>query len=77
MRLRRRVLQAGLVVVGLSLLAAPVTAQSVNRAAIDDLNEQLLYVALPLTLFVELTLVYVITGSETTTTRSRLLTTRR
>jgi len=60
MRLRRRVLQAGLVVVGLSLLAAPVTAQSVNRAAIDDLNEQLLYVALPLTLFVELTLVYVI-----------------
>ncbi|EMA13539.1 cytochrome c oxidase subunit II [Haloarcula marismortui] len=60
MRLRRRVIQAGLVVVGLSLLAAPVTAQSVNRAAIDDLNEQLLYVALPLTLFVELTLVYVI-----------------
>ncbi|EMA01950.1 cytochrome c oxidase subunit 2 [Haloarcula vallismortis] len=60
MRLRRRVVQAGLVVVGLSLLAAPAAAQSVNRAAIDDLNEQLLYVALPLTLFVELTLVYVI-----------------
>ncbi|RLM33983.1 cytochrome c oxidase subunit II [Haloarcula sp. Atlit-120R] len=60
MRLRRRVIQASLVVVGLSLLAAPATAQSVNRAAIDDLNEQLLYVALPLTLFVELTLVYVI-----------------
>ena len=60
MRLRRRVIQASLVVVGLSLLAAPAAAQSVNRAAIDDLNEQLLYVALPLTLFVELTLVYVI-----------------
>ncbi|EMA30322.1 cytochrome c oxidase subunit II [Haloarcula japonica] len=60
MRLRRRVIQAGLVVVGLSLLAAPATAQSVNRAAIDELNAQLLYVALPLTLFVELTLVYVI-----------------
>lgn len=60
MRLRRRVIQASLVVVGLLLLAAPAAAQSVNRAAIDDLNEQLLYVALPLTLFVELTLVYVI-----------------
>jgi len=60
MRLRRRVIQASLVVVGLSLFAAPAAAQSVNRAAIDDLNEQLLYVALPLTLFVELTLVYVI-----------------
>ncbi|MFY4813150.1 cytochrome c oxidase subunit II [Haloarcula sp. AONF1] len=60
MRLRRRVIRAGFVVAGLSLLAAPATAQSVNRAAIDELNAQLLYVALPLTLFVELTLVYVI-----------------
>jgi cytochrome c oxidase subunit 2 len=41
-------------------LAVPAAAQSVNRAAIDELNTQLLYVALPLTLFVELTLVYAI-----------------
>jgi cytochrome c oxidase subunit 2 len=41
-----------------ALFASPVAAQSVNRSAIDDLNEQLLYVALPLVLFVELTLVY-------------------
>jgi cytochrome c oxidase subunit 2 len=40
--------------------AAPAVAQSVNRAAIDELNTQLLYVALPLTLFVEVTLVYAI-----------------
>ena len=41
-----------------ALLATPAAAQSVNRNAIDDLNEQLLYVALPLVLFVEVTLVY-------------------
>lgn len=60
MRLSR--LFAWLVVVlsGLALLSTPAAAQSINRAAIDDLNEQLLYVALPLTLFVELTLVYAI-----------------
>lgn len=39
-------------------LATPVAAQSVNREVIDELHTQLLYVALPLTLFVELTLVY-------------------
>ena len=60
MRLRRRLVRACLLVVGLSLLATPVAAQSLNRAAIDELNAQLLYVALPLTLFVELTLVYAI-----------------
>jgi cytochrome c oxidase subunit 2 len=43
-----------------ALLATPTAAQSVNRNAIDDLNEQLLYVALPLVLFVEVTLVYAI-----------------
>jgi cytochrome c oxidase subunit 2 len=42
------------------LATAPAAAQSVNRNAIDNLNEQLLYVALPLVLFVELTLVYAI-----------------
>ncbi|MEF8829063.1 MAG: cytochrome c oxidase subunit II [Haloarcula sp.] len=60
MRLRRRLVRMCLLVVGLSLLAAPAAAQSLNRAAIDELNAQLLYVALPLTLFVELTLVYAI-----------------
>ena len=60
MRLRRRFVRACLLVVGLSLLATPAAAQSLNRAAIDELNAQLLYVALPLTLFVELTLVYAI-----------------
>ncbi|MDT3435335.1 cytochrome c oxidase subunit II [Haloarcula sp. 1CSR25-25] len=60
MRLRRRLVRACLLVVGLSLLATPAAAQSLNRAAIDELNAQLLYVALPLTLFVELTLVYAI-----------------
>jgi cytochrome c oxidase subunit 2 len=49
-----------LAVVALGALASPAAAQSLNRAAIDELNEQLLYVALPLTLFVELTLVYAI-----------------
>jgi cytochrome c oxidase subunit 2 len=43
-----------------SLFATPAAAQSVNRAAIDELNTQLLYVALPLALFVEVTLVYAI-----------------
>ncbi|MFC7137779.1 cytochrome c oxidase subunit II [Halobaculum litoreum] len=43
-----------------TLAAAPAAAQSVNRAAIDNLNEQLLYVALPLVLFVEITLLYAV-----------------
>jgi cytochrome c oxidase subunit 2 len=42
----------------LVVLATPAAAQSVNREVIDELHTQLLYVALPLTLFVELTLVY-------------------
>ncbi|MFC7095749.1 cytochrome c oxidase subunit II [Halobaculum marinum] len=54
----------GLVVVGVAgvvaLSASPAAAQSVNRDAIDNLNEQLLYVALPLVLFVEITLVYAV-----------------
>jgi cytochrome c oxidase subunit 2 len=56
----RNLLGVGVVVVGLALLADPVAAHSANRAAIDDLNTQLLYVALPLTLFVELILIYAI-----------------
>jgi len=51
---------AGGVALAVTLLATPAAAQSVNRAAIDELNTQLLYVALPLTLFVEVTLVYAI-----------------
>nr|WP_216824806.1 cytochrome c oxidase subunit II transmembrane domain-containing protein [Salinigranum rubrum] len=57
-----RVAQFLVVALGVALLVgtltSPAAAQSVNRNAIDDLNEQLLYVALPLVLFVEVTLVY-------------------
>ncbi|PSQ11583.1 cytochrome c oxidase subunit II [Halobacteriales archaeon QS_5_70_15] len=60
MRPARWLVRLCLIALGAGLLAAPVAAQSVNRAVIDDLNEQLLYVALPLTLFVELTLVYAV-----------------
>lgn len=67
MRLSRALGWLGLMLVGGVVFTSPAAAQSVNRAAIDELNKQLLYVALPLTLFVELTLVYAIyrfTGNE-------------
>lgn len=57
---RARVVRSALVVVTVATLATPAAAQSVNRAVIDELNTQLFYVALPLTLFVELTLFYAI-----------------
>lgn len=60
MRLRRWLVALGGLGAALVLFTTPAAAQSVNRAAIDELNTQLLYVALPLTLFVELTLVYAI-----------------
>jgi cytochrome c oxidase subunit 2 len=60
MRLSRALSWLFVFAVGAVLFSSPVAAQSVNRAAIDELNKQLLYVALPLTLFVELTLVYAI-----------------
>jgi len=60
MRHSRAISWLGVLVVGAVLFSTPAAAQSVNRAAIDELNNQLLYVALPLTLFVELTLVYAI-----------------
>ncbi|MBX0294308.1 cytochrome c oxidase subunit II [Haloarcula nitratireducens] len=60
MRLSRNVAWLCALALGAVALSSPAAAQSVNRAAIDNLNEQLLYVALPLTLFVELTLVYAI-----------------
>jgi len=47
-------------VLALAVFVSPVAAQSIGRSAIDELNRQLLYVALPLTLFVELTLIYAI-----------------
>lgn len=52
----------GALAVGLLLVVAvgPVAAQSVNRNLIGQLNRQLLYVALPLTLFVEVILVYAV-----------------
>ncbi|WP_321170468.1 cytochrome c oxidase subunit II transmembrane domain-containing protein [Halobaculum litoreum] len=62
--LPRLLAAVGLAGVGVALVAtlaaAPAAAQSVNRAAIDNLNEQLLYVALPLVLFVEITLLYAV-----------------
>ncbi|WP_277555991.1 cytochrome c oxidase subunit II [Halobaculum limi] len=62
--LRGAIAVVGLTVAGAVVLAAlsatPAAAQSVNRNAIDDLNEQLLYVALPLVLFVEITLLYAV-----------------
>jgi len=60
MRTRRVISALCLLAVGAVVFTTPAAAQSVNRAAIDELNEQLMYVALPLTLFVELTLVYAI-----------------
>jgi cytochrome c oxidase subunit 2 len=60
MRLSRALSYLCVLALGAVVLSTPAAAQSVNRAAIDELNEQLLYVALPLTLFVELMLVYAI-----------------
>lgn len=48
-----------LFVVGIAAIQ-PAAAQSVNKQLIDSLNYQLAYVALPLTLFVEIILVYAV-----------------
>ncbi|WP_121820785.1 cytochrome c oxidase subunit II [Halostella salina] len=57
----RRAALATLAAAGLlTLFVAPAAAQSVNRELIDDLNTQLLYVALPLTVFVEVILIYAV-----------------
>lgn len=53
----RRVFALALVA---TLAVEPAAAQSVNRNLIEGLNYQLLYVALPLTLFVEIILVYAV-----------------
>jgi cytochrome c oxidase subunit 2 len=60
MRPSRGALRLAVAAAALAALAAPVAAASANRAAIDNLNEQLLYVALPLALFVEVTLLYAV-----------------
>lgn len=59
-RLVRRVGLVALAALAVALLATPAAAQSTNRSLIDELNTQLLYVALPLTLFVEITLIHAI-----------------
>jgi cytochrome c oxidase subunit 2 len=60
MRVRRGVLAVCSLVALLWLASSPAAAQSVNRNLIDELNTQLLYVALPLTVFVEVILVYAV-----------------
>ena len=60
MRLSRALSWLCVLTIGAVVFSTPAAAQSVNRAAIDELNEQLMYVALPLTLFVELMLIYAI-----------------
>jgi cytochrome c oxidase subunit 2 len=57
---RRVAAVGGIVAIIGALLAEPAAAQSVNRQLIDRLNFQLLYVAIPLTLFVELILLYAV-----------------
>lgn len=60
--MRRRRLSAFAIACLAALVVAvePAAAQSVNRDLFDQLNTQLLYVALPLTLFVEIILVYAV-----------------
>lgn len=61
MRFRRAGVVGGRICfVLLVLLVTPATAQSVNKELIDQFNAQLLYVALPLMLFVEVILVYAV-----------------
>lgn len=56
----RRVALGVALLAGLVGFVAPAAAQSVNRELFDGLNTQLLYVALPLTVFVEIILVYAV-----------------
>lgn len=61
MRLRRAGMMGGTICLVLAvLLVMPATAQSVNKELIEKFNTQLLYVALPLMLFVEVILVYAV-----------------
>ncbi|WP_049971007.1 cytochrome c oxidase subunit II [Haladaptatus cibarius] len=60
MRLRRGGMVACLLCVLVIAAIEPAAAQSVNKRLIDQLNFQLIYVALPLTLFVEIILIYAV-----------------
>ncbi|WP_435153169.1 cytochrome c oxidase subunit II [Haladaptatus sp. DFWS20] len=60
MRLRRVWIFACLLGAVGVVAVTPATAQSVNKRLIDQLNFQLIYVALPLTLFVEVILIYAV-----------------
>ena len=55
---RRVAVAGGVLATAVAVTVEPAAAQSVNRQLIDQLNFQLLYVAIPLALFVELILVY-------------------
>ncbi|SIQ97501.1 cytochrome c oxidase subunit 2 [Haladaptatus litoreus] len=60
MRLRRGGMVACLLCTVVIAAIEPAAAQSVNKRLIDQLNFQLIYVALPLTLFVEVILIYAV-----------------
>lgn len=60
MRLRTLGLTAGALAALVVLCSTPAAAQSVNRNLVRDLNTQLLYVALPLVVFVEVILLYAV-----------------
>ncbi|WP_227376749.1 cytochrome c oxidase subunit II [Haladaptatus halobius] len=60
MRLRRAGVFACLLAAVGIVAVAPAAAQSVNKRLIEQLNYQLLYVAIPLTLFVEVILIYAV-----------------
>ncbi|MFB6164395.1 MAG: cytochrome c oxidase subunit II [Haloarculaceae archaeon] len=60
MRRRHAGLAVGALLTLIVCCSTPAAAQSVNRNLIRELNTQLLYVALPLTVFVEVILVYAV-----------------
>lgn len=58
---RRRVFTLALATVfALAVFVGPAAAQSINRELFDELNTQLLYVGLPLAVFVEIILIYAV-----------------
>lgn len=60
MQRRRVILALGILGCVVWVASMPAAAQSVNRNLIDDLNSQFMYVALPLTIFVEVILLYAV-----------------
>ena len=57
---RRRAAVGGALIAALVIAVEPVAAQSINRALIQNLNRQLLYVAAPLAILVETILFYAV-----------------